>query len=1168
MRNLLALIFLMLPLALRAEMPDRLNLNGVWSLKSSEHLAESGEQISVASYVPSGWMPAPVPGTTLGAYVANKIFPEPTYDRNNQLGGLIPDISVPGSVFTFPHWWRTSFTVPAAWWGQTLWLNLDGVNWSAEIFVNGTAAGSMKGAFKRGIFDITALATTGTNVLAIKIIPPVFPGIPKAHGCAGQGGDNNIGRTPATINQTVGWDFTFVDGVRDRDTGIYRDVFLTATGPVRIADPFMRTVGVPGESATLAFRTWLVNATDQPQKGTLKLAFEGGNGSVEVELAARESREITLDHADCSGLVVKHPRLWWPNGRGKAELYDLNVSFTIGGKVSDSTITHFGIRSIEHETDFHGQSTWKVNGKRLFMPGGAWVQDALLRQSPKRYDAEIRMIAQTGLTWLRIWSGSGPESDEFFNTCDRYGIMVWVEAGLTTGQTPIPSDKPDYPAFKKCIFANLTDTVLRLRNHPSVFYWCGSNEGPDINGMKDIVLANDGTRDYQPNSQDFGQAGSIYVYQGIASLYDYTGNGPWFGGPLGIFAGFCNESSNPNLPNIECLREQMPEVKLWPIDEETFKYQDGGGFHNILGFIQKGCSSYGNFSVPDMAGRVGADNYAFKGQLLGAMQYRADSELWQRNKWDATGKWATGYAMWTANTTHPQAVSRLYHYDLEPNMALWFMAHGNKPLHVQYDYYANDVSAVNNSWKDAANLTVKAEIRNLDWSLKWSGTTNIANLSEETSRNGLISVPSKGTAGLDDVHFVNVELKDAAGNTMDDMIYWRSRRDDNYGCDGSFVALNAMPPATLKVATKVRAKNGRQFITATLTNPGKGLAFFIRLKLLGAANKKLIHPTYYGDNGFSIQPGQNKTVTIEVNDEDLAGERPMLGVEGWNVGIATVAVPGKITTPALAPLGDAQNLALCAQTVASGGTCPAGSDSQAVDGNLGTAWTTAGEKEPWLQLNLGSLQRIDRAKLSWGTNSAKSWKLLASCNGRDWEEVHEQAQVKSNTEEVSFNPVAAHYVKLVCSADSALSLAEIAVYGLDPLPPRQDLAIGKPIKVSSERNGPWSVIKSVVDFPNSCWVSEGGDTPQWLQVDLSSEQKISSVQINWKVCYASAFQIQVSDDGNTWKDAYSTDTGEGNIEEINFPPITGRYVRLFCTRHGYDNGYWLHGFKVFAAPEK
>jgi len=889
------------PFSIRAGEPDRVSLNGDWLLKSSEHLAETGEQISAASYAPSGWMWARVPGTTLGAFVASHVYPEPTYDRNNQLGGSIPDISVPGSVFASPHWWRTTFTVPAAWHGRTLWLRLDGVNWSAEIFVNGKAAGLMKGAFKRGIFDITALATAGTNALAVKVIPPLYPGTPKEHGCGGHGGDSQIGRTPATINQTVGWDFTFVDGVRDRNTGVYRDVSVTSTGPVRIADPFMSTVGVPGESGTLAFRTWLVNSTDQRQKGTLCLAFEGGSAFEEVELAPKETREVTMGSTRCPGLIVKNPRLWWPNGRGRPELYRLTVSFDIGGRVSDTATTRFGIRSIEHETSFHGQNTWKINGKRLFMPGGCWVQDALLRQSPKRYDAEIRMIAQAGLTWLRVWSGSGIESDEFFDACDRHGILVWIEAGLTTGQTPIPSGKPDFSQFKQCIFDNWTDTVLRLRNHPSVFYWCGSNEGPDVAGMKQIVIANDGTRDYQANSQEFGQRGSPYTFQGIARLYDYSGRDVWGAGPLGIFGGFCNESSNPNLPNIECLREQMPESKLWPIDGETFKYQDGGGFHNILGFVKQGCARYGDFSAPDPAGRVGAENYAFKGQILGAMQYRADSELWQRNKWDATRKWATGYAMWTVNTTHPQVVSRLYHYSLAPNAALWFMAHGNKALHAQYDYFANDVSAVNNSWKDAAFLTVTAALHNLDWSLKWSGTAAVATLPQETTRNGLIAVPGKETAGLGDVHFIDVELKDEAGRPMDEMIYWRSRRDDDYGCDGSFAALNAMPPATLNIATSVQSKDGRQCISATLTNPGKNLAFFIRLKLQGAKTKKLIRPTFYSDNGFSIKPGRSETVTIDVAEEDLEGEEPVLGVEGWNVSIVTVALPGTLSTPLLSP---------------------------------------------------------------------------------------------------------------------------------------------------------------------------------------------------------------------------------------------------------------------------
>jgi len=252
-----------------------------------------------------------------------------------------------------------------------------------------------------------------------------------------------------------------------------------------------------------------------------------------------------LSHRDFPKLVISRPRLWWPAGRGNPELYPLRVSFHTAAGVSDALATTFGIRSVVSEP-MQGQHVFKVNGRRMFMCGGNWVQDAMQRSTRERYDAQLRMITQSGLNWLRIWSGSGQEHDDFFELCDQYGVLVWVEAGLTV-QTKIPKDET-LGAFKQCFFENWKDTILRVRNHPSVFHYAGCNEGGDITGMAAIVAQYDGTRGYQSNSQHFGQRGAPYRFLPINTLYDYTGIDLFGAGPKGIFGGFCNETGNPCLP--------------------------------------------------------------------------------------------------------------------------------------------------------------------------------------------------------------------------------------------------------------------------------------------------------------------------------------------------------------------------------------------------------------------------------------------------------------------------------------------------------------------------------------------------------------------------------------------------------------------------------------------
>ena len=877
-----------------------MTLNSNWLLKSSRGMTDSGEAISSSGYALQGWMKAQVPGTVLNTYVLDGIYPDPAYGLNNRLtrdsaghltSGLIPDASIPGSVFSYPHWLRTTFTLPPLGAGEVLWLNFSAINWKADVFLNGHPVGQMKGAFQRARFNISAQTVPGENILAVKIYPLEVPGMPKESGC---GGDRQIGHTPATIYQSVGWDCSFIDGVRDRAIGIYRDVTITATGPVSIRDPFIFTEGVPTtDEAHLGFKATLLNNTSIPQTGALKLVSDGLSVTRQITLAPGESKQVSWSGPGNPDLTVAHPRLWWPVGRGEPNLYQAKVSFTLdSGTLSDSVDTHFGIRSIEHEL-FHGQNTFKVNGHRIFLAGGAWLQDAMLRSTPERYDAQARLIARAGFNWLRCWSGSGVEADAFFDACDKYGILVWVEAGLAV-QTPCPWQQ--IPEVKKSILDNWQDTILRVRGHPSVFYYCGCNEGADVPGMTDLVAQYDGTRGYQPDSQDNGQRGSPYRYQGIGCLYDYSGTDLFGAGKLGLFGGFCNESGNPCLPPIETLRSFIPADKLWPIDETFFNYHDGGGFHQVLKMITEGCGSYGNFNLPDPAGRAGAENYAFKGQLLGAMQYRADGELWQRNKWDATNKFATGWALWTVNNTFPEVCARIYNYSLEPNASLFYVAHAQKPLHAQYDYYANDIAVVNNSLAGAKNLHVKVEVHNLDWSLAWSSAKDIPDLPAETTKIGLISVPPKETAGFDEVHFINVQLFDEYNQKLDDMIYWRSKRDPHYGADGPFTALNSMPAARLQVAASAQTQGDRQIVTAQLKTPGPTLAFFTRLKVYRQAARQLVDGSFYSDNYLSIPPGEKRTISIDYPIKNLGGDHPELIVEGWNLKPLHLSLPGQAET--------------------------------------------------------------------------------------------------------------------------------------------------------------------------------------------------------------------------------------------------------------------------------
>ena len=877
-----------------------------WQVISSTNIPASGEKISTPDYHPTDrWMQAVVPGTVLDSCVKAGLYPEPFQGMNNLIRpdakgifhGKIPDASEPGSAFTVPFWYRTTFQVPTDFHGKTIWLKLAGVNWRAGVFLNGKKLGEITGAYQRGIFNITELVQDGENALAVKIDPMLNSGNPPPnfHGC---GGDGNIGLTPAAIYQTVGMDFTFIDGIRDRNMGILRDVSLYATGPVDIRDSFMSTEGVPTKGqANLNFRTVLVNSTDQEQTGTLAVAFADQKALQRLTLAPHESREVSMGWQKVPELVVKNPQLWWPNGHGDPFLYTMKVSFAPSSGTSTEVTKNFGIRSIENKPEL-GQSVYWVNGHKIFLSGGNWVQDIMQRQTPVREEAQIRMIRQAGFKWLRLWSGSGPMDEALFDLCDQYGIMAWVESPLIQQVKKPQTD----PVWCKVTLDNWADYVLRVRSHPSVFNYVGCNEGPDIPGMADVTMKCDDTRGYSASSEDLGQRGCPYRWEdGVDGYYDYTTTHTHGAGPMGLFGGFDDESGAPCIPVAESIKDFLPQDKSSPIDKDYCNYLDGGAFHRVYQMITEGCAQFGDLSQPDLAGRTGVDHYAFKGQLLNAMEYRALGELWQREKFDKNGRFSTGWGLWTVNNTHPQLCARIYDYSLEPTAGLYFMTHANKPFSLQFDYRDNSVTAVNNTFDIPKGMTVTAEIRNLDWSLQWSKRHVIAPdmpFLPESSRIGVLYLPNKDQNKFDDVHFIHLQL--ASGKEiLDDTIYWRSKAGMLYGADGDFSALNKMPTTQIKVTTSSEMKEGKRFVSVTLDNSSKQLAFFLRVKVLDSKTKALVRPCLTSDNYFSIPPGEKKVITIECPVS--LSEPPIIGVEGWNIGSLEISVPESKETPAITP---------------------------------------------------------------------------------------------------------------------------------------------------------------------------------------------------------------------------------------------------------------------------
>lgn len=835
-------------------LPPPMSLNAGWQLQDTAKVSADGAAVSQAAYKPAGWYRATVPGTVLTSLVNDGVYPEPLYGENNR-----PD-KIPESLCRTAYWYRTRFVVPRVYAGRRILLNFDGINYAAEVWVNGAQVGTIRGAFARGVFDITGAAhRAGQNILAVRILPPPNPGMPieqtQARGVGPNGGV--LAKDGPTFLCTIGWDW--IPGIRDRDMGLWQGVSLSAVGPVALRDPVVNSdLPLPRtDTADLTVQATLTNATAKAQAGVLTGIAEGGIAfKTPVTLAAGETRVVTVTPADTPALRVRHPRLWWPNGYGPQNLYTMRLAFAQDGVVSDAGRVSFGIRKIAYAVPGSDNLTLSVNGVPVVAKGGDWGMDEAMKRIPRsRLEAQIRLHKLANYTIIRNWVGQST-SEDFYDMCDRYGILVWDEFFQ-----PNPGDGPN-AADVALYLANVREKILRFRGHPCIALWCGRNEGnppPEIDrGIQALMTELDPGRLYQRSSTEGRGVHSSGPYYWRAPREFYSVDAP-----------FKTEIGSVSIPTLEAVHAMMPRKDWETVNDDWAEHdmaagaQRGDTYPVVLG------ERYGHEA--DLA------DFVRKGQLADYEAFRAMYE----------GRFAklfhpvTGVITWMSNPAQPSFVWQLYSYDLEPNASLFGARKACEPVHVMMNQDDWHLMVVNNTPRPLTGMTAHVAVYDQDGSLRYEHDDAVSADPSATTDLGEIAFPS----GLSPVHFVKLELRDSRKALVSDNFYWRAdpaQPDD-------FTALSALPTVALDVKAARRARAADCLLDVTLRNPAKSVALMAHLQLRRAKSGLRVLPVYYSDNYISLLPGESKTVTVEAAASDLGGEAPLLAVDGWNVTVKPVA---------------------------------------------------------------------------------------------------------------------------------------------------------------------------------------------------------------------------------------------------------------------------------------
>lgn len=893
-----------------------------WLMQSSYLVKTGGKEISSSKFHPKNWHPTGIPTTVLSALVKNGLYPDPYVGLNNM---RIPDASdefnkrydlakyshLPGkrNPWADPYWFRTQFKVPKEYEGKVIWLRLEGINYRAEVWLNGSLiADSRKvvGMFGNWLFDITEY-TNGQdiNTLAVKISPLDYPGLPadpqlKAFGPFGPNGGptGDIGKN-ITMQCSVGWDW--MPAVRDRNMGIWQDVYLSATGPVDVRYPWVITnLSLPSlEKAELIIRAELVNLTETTKKGTLIVRirpknFKGPERLMRkaVELVPCQITEVQLDRESHPELVMRKPRLWWPNGQGAQNLYELELIFELDGEESDIERQTFGIREVHSKVtkvEDWARRDFFVNGQKILLKGGAWVPDMMLNRNPEKIRHELRLLKEANLNMVRIWGGGITPEKLFFACCDELGLLVWHDFWITGDcQGTWNKGSQDYPYEEDVFLKNASDVVKKLRSHPSLLVWTAGNEGYPREEIyvplrNEILAKLDGTRPFIPSSgyreppegwglswpdnQPAGTySGGPYHWIDPRDYYKKVdGKKDWL---------FKNEVGLPSLPALESLKKFIPD--LTPNHEVRFPLNHTWGYHDA-------CEGNGKYSLYDKAIRQrygepkDLEDYIEKGQLVNAENYRAIFEAVNH----AMNRVA-GVLLWKTNPAWPSIIWQLYDWYLCPNAGYYFIKKACEPLHIQLNIDDLKVSVINNLLESKDGLLAEVNVYTLDMENVWEKEATISIGPTTSQEIFILEIPAKLK---EYVYFVKLELSDSKNELVSENFYWLAEKDD-------FLSLSKLADIKLNVEIEELEVNTRVIYKIRFENDSDHLAFFVHPSISKGKGGVEVLPSFWSDNYFSILPGKAKHITVEFRKEDLEGRKGYLKLDGWNVVPQFVEIKG------------------------------------------------------------------------------------------------------------------------------------------------------------------------------------------------------------------------------------------------------------------------------------
>jgi exo-1,4-beta-D-glucosaminidase len=869
-------------------------LHDGWRLQSSRQVGTDGSAISSATFRPSDWYKATVPSTVVGTLVADGAFKDPFFGMNLRgLPGMTYKIGTifvhapmdTASPYAAPWWYRTSFRVPASMRGKHVSLQFDGINYRANIWLNGKRIADstqIAGTYRRYELDVTdGLAKSGANVLAIEIFAP----------------------TPPDLQTTwVDWN----PSPPDKDMGLWQPVWLAASGDVQIRRPVVisHVDTATLRSADLEVVASVRNVLSHAVAGTMRGRIGSVTFSRQLTLGANDTAFVRFGADSFPQLHLKNPRLWWPTELaefGKPALHDLRLEFAVCrpersegpapacNRISDQQRVRFGIREMTSEMTPNGAALFRVNGKRILVRGGGWANDMFFRPEPERQLAQLLYARDMHLNTIRLEGNY--EDDHFFQRTDSLGLLVMAGWVCCEAFEEWAKWGPEQHAIAR---ASLRDQIRRLRSHPSVLVWLNGSDGPPPADVEQAYLAIE-KEERWPNPTLSSASARAARFSGKSGVkmtgpYDWVPPSYWLqdathGGGWGF-----NTETSPGaaVPPIESMRRMMPAQDItWPTDSVWLYHAAGGQFAKLLDRFNTALST--RFGAPSSV-----EEYTTTAQLMTYEGERAMFEAYRRNKYTSTG-----VIQWMLNNAWPSIYWHLYDWFLRPAGGYFGAKKANEPVHVLYSYDDRTVAVVNARRAAVRGAHLRVRVLGVDGSMLSNRDTTLDVPADSSVRLFALSDP----AGVNGAYFADLRLVTAEGRSLSTNFYWLSTKPDVLADTSTwyttpvrayadFTALKGMPAGSVKASTKFTRNGATSNAQVTLRNPGKTLAFFVRLQVVGSDGEEAL-PVLWEDNYVTLLPGEARVITARWKAKNLRGA-PHVVTSGWN--ITPAAVPSRSPT--------------------------------------------------------------------------------------------------------------------------------------------------------------------------------------------------------------------------------------------------------------------------------